>query len=338
MKIALLFVSVIANAMVNVPLVPKDGLSQCRIDFGKPLIGVFVCPAIRIGFSTNDGGASWSPIKFPDANLRMDIGNSVDIVVCSENNLIYHDGVNVWVSQDMGIGWQKKDVPSQFFIRWSTLKTGCLQDSDLLVFLQAAKPIGTQDSSRVRLLVKRGREEIRSFNLPDATAPRLVVATHASYALVFGDRLERFDRMLDLKISQVRRSHLVDNVNFREEQHASLDCSGSHCWLLFDSGYLLKSTDNGITWETISRPTQIWATTSFIGIATVAFVTNKHGYLLGADGKMRYSTDGGTTWLAIGKQNVSFVSLTCFGINQCKALTDDGKLAAIAYGKVDAEP
>ena len=63
MKIALLFVSVIANAMLNVPLVPKDGLSQCRIDFGKPLIGVFVCPAIRIGFSTNDPKkSSWNLI------------------------------------------------------------------------------------------------------------------------------------------------------------------------------------------------------------------------------------------------------------------------------------
>ncbi len=60
-------------------------------------------------------------------------------------------------------------------------------------------------------------------------------------------------------------------------------------WVIGDKGYVAKTTDQGLTWEKINFPTTDYLTSLF-------FVDNFHGWITTFSSKIFFTTDGGQTW------------------------------------------
>lgn len=100
-------------------------------------------------------------------------------------------------------------------------------------------------------------------------------------------------------------------------------------WLVYDSGYVLRSKDGGETWEQVAGPTQVWPDNTWPGSFALRFLTTEHGYQVGGDGVLRESYDSGFSWKIVPLNGERVADISCFDSNTCYAITDKARLLRI---------
>ncbi|HOD54627.1 MAG TPA: YCF48-related protein, partial [Candidatus Cloacimonadota bacterium] len=77
---------------------------------------------------------------------------------------------------------------------------------------------------------------------------------------------------------------------------SSMSKGGDNFWAVGSGGAVVRSTDNGATWQFVANPGFEESTSTYKMLNTVSFADNMNGVIAGNDGFAAYTTNGGQTW------------------------------------------
>jgi photosystem II stability/assembly factor-like uncharacterized protein len=317
----------------ELPLRSPEDLADCKIEFVSANDGFYHCATKRKLFATHDGGLTWLERKYPNLNDPKLNGRSARLQVLSASRLVITVGEFSLSSTDEGMNWQ---------VRSNQLAAGSgwvVADSIFRDRFQGFTVLLKKDFGNARLGLTKIFE---SYNGKDGSEliagaqyeARLFVDKQSTAFLV--DSRSIWVKANDLggwSTAFIDRPKTIFESVKEFDLPVGLECSRKVCWMLYGDGFLLKSIDLGLHWNVIARPTQMWSEAKYLNSSRVQFMTDQNGYLLGADGLIRESNDGGASWRVKHNAGEEFVDLSCFAIQHCYVVRNDGAIFSLRYGQ-----
>lgn len=305
------------------PIGNRDMLITCHLHFASNLKGWLVCADSL--FATPDGGIAWHKIDLPFQMNFSAKGIPLHGKLGPRGGWI-SDGSTVFATEDMGATWRKLcEIPL---------------DSETEMVYQMDV---TEDGSRVAAVVRKegGRSEKTTLRMSDNTCrswSQLDVAEAYSahlfskFGCLFGRmQIWRLGVQATLEPAPIRTLFPELQATRREfgEKPSSVTAVGDHVWAVFPSGYMLRSNNQGMSWDELARENQSWdRSRDWHMWPTIQSLSQKRLLLVGGDGYLRESNDEGLHWWAIGAKSPRLVNLSCV-TTYCYAIGESANLLRI---------
>lgn len=276
-----------------------ESFAGCRLIAGQPGGFHLYCPE-RAEVHVDVQGASAAVVKVP----QTDSNHSLPSLVIGRSGVwTLITGAQYSESADRGSTWS----------RWAAVAP--------LDLCSATR--SSRDQSWIVMKASSGRD-CAIFEVGDGSQFVLASSSGISIQTVPGAVARSVLRLpvtLELDVAEFGRA-------------SSATCVGERCWLLYGSGYLLKSADRGLSWDLIAREGQLWRDPATIGQSKIQFVTDSIGYLLGEDRVLRRSADGGKTWMVLDALKGRVADFLCTSVQKCHVLDVDGRLETLVGGRL----
>lgn len=229
-------------------------------------------------FRTSDGGGTWTnqwTRQFPGGDLSY--GNAISFIDVNTVTLVGRGGL-ILRSSDGGSTWTEQSKSA--FARYGSLDGVYFTDANtgFVVGGQVGRTVNGGATWEIQSSGLAGCEFLNDIIFTDADHGTAVGVDYCNYRGII---------LTTANAGQTWTKRIIPNRPLRGV--AFLDAMTGTA--VGDDGYMLQTTDGGLTWVPRSSGT---ANT----LTSVAFADANTGIAVGWNGTARYTTDGGATWKA----------------------------------------